>query len=104
MLIKKSFGLHPQWIMVKHIVRNSLIPLFSILGPIAAALVTGSFVVEFIFAIPGLGKAFVKSVIDRDYTLLMGLTVCYSSLLILFNTVTELGLGLLDPRLDEAEP
>lgn len=97
--IKKSYGLKDNVLAVKHVLRNSLIPLFSILGPMAAAIITGSFAVEFIFAVPGLGKHFVTAVTNRDYTLVMGITIVYSVALIIFNTATDLVYGYLDPRL-----
>jgi oligopeptide transport system permease protein len=100
-LIKRSFGLQENVVAIKHVLRNSLLPLVSILGPIAAALVTGSFAVEYIFAVPGLGKHFVTAVSNRDYTLVMGITILYSVILILLNTVTDIVYGMLDPRLRE---
>jgi len=100
-LIKRSEGVSEPVIAVRHILRNSLIPLVSILGPIAAAIITGSFAVEYIFAIPGLGRHFVTAVTNRDYTLVMGITIVYGVALILFNTFTDILYGLLDPRLRE---
>lgn len=98
-LVKRSFGVGDKIVALKHVLRNSLIPLVSILGPIAAALVTGSFAVEYIFAVPGLGKHFVNAVSNRDYTLIMGITLLYGVILILFNTLTDILYGFLDPRL-----
>jgi oligopeptide transport system permease protein len=100
--IKRSFGLPENRIAVWHVLRNSLLPLISILGPIAAAVITGSFAVETIFAVPGLGRYFVSAVINRDYTVVMGITIVYSVALIVFNTLTELVYGWLDPRLRDA--
>jgi oligopeptide transport system permease protein len=100
-LIKRSEGLSEAVIATRHILRNSLIPLVSILGPIAAAIITGSFAVEYIFAIPGLGKHFVTAVSNRDYTLVIGITIIYGLSLILFNTLTDIAYGMLDPRLRE---
>lgn len=100
-LIKRSEGLSERVIALRHILRNSLIPLVSILGPIAAAIITGSFAVEYIFAIPGLGKHFITAVSNRDYTLVMGITIIYGVALILFNTITDIVYGFLDPRLRE---
>jgi len=100
-LIKRSEGVSENAIAVRHILRNSLIPLVSILGPIAAAIITGSFAVEYIFAIPGLGRHFVTAVTNRDYTLVMGITIVYGVALILFNTFTDILYGVLDPRLRE---
>lgn len=100
--IKRSFGLDEGRIALRHILRNSLLPLVSILGPITAAIITGSFAVEFIFAVPGLGKHFVTAVSNRDYTLVMGITIVYSVALILFNTLTDIVYGYLDPRFRES--
>ncbi len=100
-LIKRSSGLPENKIAIKHILRNSLMPLLSILGPVAAAIITGSFAVEYIFAVPGLGKHFITAVSNRDYTLVMGITIIYGVILITFNTLTELLYGILDPRLRE---
>lgn len=100
-LIKRSEGLSEGTIAVRHILRNSLMPLVSILGPIAAAIITGSFAVEYIFAIPGLGRHFVTAVTNRDYTLVMGITIVYGVALILFNTFTDILYGMLDPRMRE---
>jgi oligopeptide transport system permease protein len=99
--IKRSEGLSERTIALRHILRNSLIPLVSILGPVAAAIITGSFAVEYIFAIPGLGKHFVTAVTNRDYTLVMGITIIYGVTLIVFNTLTDIAYGFLDPRLRE---
>lgn len=100
-LIKRSEGLPERVIALRHILRNSLIPLVSILGPITAAIITGSFAVEYIFAIPGLGKHFVTAVSNRDYTLVIGITIIYGLALIIFNTLTDIVYGFLDPRLRE---
>lgn len=102
-LIKRSEGLPESVIAIKHILRNSLIPLASILGPVAAAIITGSFAIEYIFAIPGLGKHFVTAVTNRDYPLVMGITIVYGVALIVFNTLTDILYGILDPRLREGE-
>lgn len=100
-LIKRSAGLSERSLVLKHVLRNSLVPLVSILGPIAAAIITGSFAVEYIFAVPGLGKHFVTAVSNRDYPLVIGITLVYGSALILFNTLTDIAYGWLDPRLRE---
>ncbi len=99
--IKRCFGIPDLRITFGHVLRNSLIPLISILGPISAAIITGSFAVELIFAIPGLGKYFVTAVTNRDYTVVMGITIVYSVLLILFNTLTDIIYALVDPRFRE---
>src|SRR5262249_17835486 len=99
--IKRCFGISAWVITFRHVLRNSLIPLISILGPISAAIVTGSFAVELIFAVPGLGKYFITAVTNRDYTLVMGICILYIVFLILFNTMTDILYGLVDPRFRE---
>ncbi len=86
-------------VFFRHTLRNSLLPLFAYLGPLLAHIVTGSFVIEKIFALPGLGQWMVKSIQERDYTTILGLTVFYSSLLLLSVFVFDLLSFLLDPRL-----
>lgn len=98
-LIKRSEGLPELTIGLRHILRNSLIPLVSILGPLAAAIITGAFAVEYIFAVPGLGKHFITAVSNRDYTLVIGITIIYGLALIILNTMTDIVYGLLDPRM-----
>jgi oligopeptide transport system permease protein len=98
-LMKRSAGLPESRIALRHVLRNSLLPLLSILGPVAAAIITGSFAVEYIFAIPGLGRHFVTAVTNRDYPLVTGITILYGVALILFNTLTDVAQGMLDPRL-----
>jgi oligopeptide transport system permease protein len=97
--MKRSAGIPEVRIAIRHVLRNSLQPLLSVLGPIAAAIITGSFAVEALFAIPGLGRHFVTAVTNRDYPLVTGVTIVYGAALILFNTLTDILQGLLDPRL-----
>lgn len=101
--IKRCFGIKDQTVTFRHVLRNSLIPLISILGAMSAMIITGSFAVEWIFAIPGLGKYFVTAVSNRDYTLVMGITLIYSTLLIVFNMLTDMVYGWVDPRMRQAE-
>jgi oligopeptide transport system permease protein len=91
-------GVSDRVVVFKHALKNSLIPVLTVLGPIAASLVTGSFVVETIFEIPGIGKHFVSAVINRDYPLVMGVTLVYGILLIIANLVVDLLYGWADPR------
>lgn len=95
----RSKGLAPWAVIGKHALRNALLPVVTYSGPLLAALVTGSFVVENIFAIPGLGSAYVTSIQDRDYTVLMGVTLFYSALLITFNLLVDVVYFWLDPRI-----
>jgi oligopeptide transport system permease protein len=92
-------GLPEPLITWRHVLRNALLPVVTLLGPLAADLLTGSFIVEWIFAIPGLGRAFVESIVNRDYPLLMGATLFYAVLLILFNLLVDLSYAIIDPRI-----
>lgn len=101
--IKKAYGLSRWTIATEHVLRNGLLPWVAMIGPLAATLLTGSFAVEFIFALPGLGKYFITAVSDRDYPLVMGVTLIYSLLLIGLNTGSDILVGLLDPRVREGD-
>lgn len=94
----KAKGLPYSKVVFKHGLRNSLFPVVSYLGPAVAAIVTGSFIIESIFSIPGMGKWFVTSVINRDYTVVVGLTIFYSTLLICINIAVDIAYAILDPR------
>lgn len=95
----KAKGLSPFKIIVKHALRNALMPVVTVLGTLVASILTGSFVVEKIFAIPGMGKYFVESINQRDYPVIMGTTVFYSVILIIMLFLVDLAYGLLDPRI-----
>lgn len=86
-------------IIVKHIFRNALIPVVTVLGPIMAFLITGSFVIEHIFSIPGMGRFFVFAVSNRDYPLVMGITIVYTVILVLANLIVDICYVFLDPRI-----
>jgi oligopeptide transport system permease protein len=89
-----------EWsILLKHALRHSLIPLVTVMGPLTAALVTGSFVVEYVFAIPGMGRFFITAVTDRDYPLIMGVTLLYTVILVCANLLVDLLYGCVDPRI-----
>lgn len=92
-------GLAPTRVIFKHALRNSLIPVLTMIGPLAAGLVTGSFVVETVFQIPGMGRFFVQGVLNRDYPLVMGITLVYGAILITSNFITDLMYGWADPRI-----
>lgn len=92
-------GLNERIILFKHVLKNSLIPVLSISGPLVANLLSGSFVVEIIFAIPGMGKHLIQSVNNRDYPLILGLTLLYSLLLVVANLIVDLLYCFLDPRI-----
>lgn len=95
----KAKGLSRGVITVKHAVRNAMMPVVSYLGPLSAGIITGSFVIEKIFGIPGLGSHFVTSIQNRDYTVIMGVTVFYSILLLLSIFIVDIIYGLIDPRI-----
>ncbi|MCY8464836.1 ABC transporter permease [Bacillus atrophaeus] len=95
----KAKGLSPLKIIIKHALRNALMPVITVLGTLVASILTGSFVIEKIFAIPGMGKYFVESINQRDYPVIMGTTVFYSLILIVMLFLVDLAYGLLDPRI-----
>ena len=95
----KAKGVKNKWIVLKHALRNSLIPVITFLGPLTAFIVTGSFVVETIFSVPGLGRYFIQSVINRDYPIIMATTVVVSVLVIVMNLVVDIAYKVVDPRI-----
>jgi len=92
-------GLSQFQITWRHQIRNALLPVLTVLGPLAARLVTGTFVIEQIFAIPGLGRHYVTSMQNLDYTMIMGLTIFFGSFLVFMNFLVDLSYGLVDPRI-----
>jgi oligopeptide transport system permease protein len=94
----KAKGLPKGEIVLKHLVRGAVLPVVSYLGPAAAAVLTGSFVVEKLFRIPGMGMHFVNSALNRDYSLVLGVVIVYATLLVLFNLAVDIAYGFLDPR------
>ena len=97
--LARAKGLSRWTVAFKHGVRNALIPLVTILGPMAVALMTGSMVVENIFAIPGIGEQFVKSIMTNDYPTIMGVTILYSAMLVGIILVVDILYGVIDPRI-----
>jgi len=95
----RSKGLSSVRTIFKHVLRNSLIPVVTILGPITAMLITGSFTVEYIYAIPGMGRFFITAVINRDYDLIMATSLVFAIILIGTNTIVDLAYTVLDPRI-----
>ncbi len=95
----RAKGLSPYKIVFKHALRNALLPVVTVLGTIAASVLTGTFVIEQIFAIPGMGKYFVDSINTRDYPVIMGTTVFYSAILIFMLFLVDIAYGILDPRI-----
>ena len=95
----KAKGLAGHLIVWRHALRNSMLPVVTFLGYLTASVITGSVVIEKIFAIPGLGKFFVQSVSDRDYPLIMGITIFYAVLLMLCRFLADIAYVLVDPRM-----
>ena len=94
----RAKGLPPSRIFLKHQLRNAILPVVTVLGPAIAAITTGGFVVELVFAIPGLGRSFVEAVQQLDYTVIMGTTVFYGAFLVSMVIVVDLLYGWIDPR------
>ncbi len=99
----ESKGLSQWVILFKHALKNSVIPVIALLGPLSANLITGSFVIEVIFQIPGMGKYFVHAVLNRDYALVMGVTLIYGVILITLNLLVDLLSAWVDPRIQLGE-
>jgi len=95
----KSKGLSGRVILVRHALRNAILPVVTYVGPMTANIITGSVIVEQIFGIGGLGKDFVNSITNRDYTLIMGLTIFYAVILMLARLITDIAYGFVDPRI-----
>jgi ABC-type dipeptide/oligopeptide/nickel transport system permease component len=98
----RAKGLGPTRIFFSHQLRNAILPVVTFLGPAIAGITTGGFVVESVFAIPGLGRYFVQAVQQLDYTAIMGLTVFYGGFLVLMVIAVDLVYGLVDPRISVA--
>jgi len=94
----KAKGLSQFQIIWKHMVRNAIMPVVTVLGPLIAGIVTGTFVIEQIFSIPGLGKFFVQSIYDEDYSMILGTTIFYSVILVVMMFLVDIAYGLIDPR------
>jgi oligopeptide transport system permease protein len=95
----RAKGLDEGVVIFKHALKNALIPVVTYMGPMIAAILTGSFVIERIFAIPGMGKYFVESVGNRDYTVIMGITIFYALFAIVMILIVDIIYGLIDPRI-----
>lgn len=95
----RAKGLKERAVIYGHALKNSLIPVTTVLGPLMAAWLTGSFIIEHIFSIPGIGRFFVTSIADRDYTLIMGTILIYALLLIIMNILVDISYAFLDPRI-----
>ena len=95
----KAKGLSNFKILFKHALRNAVLPVVTYVGPMLASLMTGSFIVEQIFAIPGLGREFVSAIVNRDYTMIMGTTIVLATLIIVANVIVDILYKIIDPRI-----
>lgn len=98
MVLARSKGTSELKVIVRHALKNALVPVVTYAGPLIATLLTGSFVVETLFSVPGIGAEFVNSVSNRDYTLIMALTIFYGAFIIIANIVTDMITAAMDPR------
>ena len=92
-------GVSPFNIIMKHALRNAILPIVTTITPSIAGVLTGSFVIETMFGIPGLGKYYIGSIIDRDYTMVLGVTIFYAAFLILMILIMDLVYALVDPKI-----
>ena len=94
----RAKGVSEHTVVLHHVLPNAMLPVLSYLGPATAAALTGSFVVEKVFAVPGLGMHFVDAVLSKDVTMIMGVVLTYSALLVLFNLAVDVLYAWIDPR------
>jgi oligopeptide transport system permease protein len=94
----RAKGLSERVVVTKHAMQGGLIPVVSFLGPAVAGLLAGSFVVETIFQIPGLGRFYVEAAFNRDYTMILGTTIFFSSMIVFFNLLSDMAVMFLNPR------
>ena len=99
MILARSKGTPELKVILRHALKNALVPVITYAGPLIATLLTGSFVIETLFSVPGIGAEFVNSVSNRDYTLIMALTIFYGSFIIIANIITDLITAAMDPRI-----
>lgn len=96
----RAKGVSPKKVIFKHALKNSLIPVVTYFGPMLAYIVTGSLVVEQIFAVPGIGRSFVSSITDRDYPMIMGTTIVLATLIVVMNLISDILYKVIDPRIN----
>jgi ABC-type dipeptide/oligopeptide/nickel transport system permease component len=95
----RAKGVRPGVVLFKHVLKNSLIPVMTYSGPLVADVLSGTFIIETIFAIPGMGRHFVMSVTNRDYPLILGLTLLFGATLVFANLLVDILYGVVDPRI-----
>ncbi len=94
----RAKGLPQTKVVLRHALKPAMVPLVSFLGPAVVGIITGSIVIETIFGLPGIGRAFVDGALNRDYTLVLGVTILYGALIVAFNFLADIGYSVLDPR------
>src|SRR5262249_35969512 len=94
----RSKGLKERSVVYSHAMRNAAIPILTVIGPITASLITGSFIIEQLFSVPGTGRLFVQSVNGRDYGMIMGATLFYAVVIMAANLAVDVAYALVDPR------
>lgn len=99
----RSKGLREQVVIVGHVLKNALIPVATVIGPAAAGLITGSFIIETFFSVPGIGREYVSSILALDYPVIMGTTLLYAFFIVVANLSVDLVYGMLDPRIKVAK-
>jgi oligopeptide transport system permease protein len=97
--LAKSKGLSRLAIIVRHVLRNSMIPIVTIMLPLTAAIVTGTLIIETIFSIPGMGEQFVRSIFDKDFPVIMGTTILFSVFFVAAYLIQDILYGMIDPRI-----
>lgn len=98
----RAKGLSPWSVLSRHVMRNALIPILTIIGPVAAAEITGAFIVESMFGIPGIGRQFVSSITQRDYGVIMGTTLFFTTMVVMANLLVDITYVFVDPRIRRA--
>ena len=96
----RAKGVSGSKVIFGHALKNSLIPVITYFGPMLAFIVSGSMVVEQIFAVPGIGRQFIQSIINRDYTMIMGTTIFLAAMIVIMNLVSDIMYKIVDPRID----
>jgi oligopeptide transport system permease protein len=95
----RAKGLHNRTVIARHVVRNSLIPVLTVVGPAFAGLITGTIIIERVFGVPGMGRLFIDSITSRDYPVIMGVTLFYAFIIVMSNLVVDIAYGFIDPRI-----
>ena len=99
MVLARSKGTPEKLVILRHGLKNAMLPVITYAGPMIATLLTGSFVIESLYSIPGIGAEFVTSITTRDYTMIMTLTILYGAFIIIANIITDIANAMIDPRI-----